>query len=109
MAVHVHMKMGDSAPGQPVQLIGTDGQPVNLSGATIVMHARGHDVAIPCDAADVADGTVYPSIGTLTPDEGYDSKEFDVEWEVSYLAGGVQTFPQRGYDKLTVWRDLDPV
>ena len=52
---------------------------------------------------------INPGRGTLAPDAGDDSKDYDVEFEVTYSDATIQTFPEQGYAKLTVWRDLDAV
>ena len=35
MSVTVHVKVGDTAPAQAVELLGRDGTPANLTGATV--------------------------------------------------------------------------
>lgn len=110
MSVTIHIKMGDTAPAQAVALMGRNGPPADLTGATVVMQVRGLDgSSIACTVDSATDGTVNPGRGTLAPDAGDDSKDFDVEFEVTYSDATIQTFPEQGYAKLTVWRDLDSV
>jgi len=110
VSVTVHVKVGDTAPAQAVELLGRDGTPANLTGATVVMQVRGLEgSSIACTIDSAADGTVNPGRGTLAPDAGDDSKDYDVEFEVTYSDATIQTFPEQGYAKLTVWRDLDAV
>jgi len=109
MTTKINVKMGDTAAAQSVALLDHDGVPATLTGATVVMQVSGHDTAIACTVVDAAEGRVAPGRGTLTPDAGKDFKEFDVEFEATFTDQTVQTFPERGYATLVVWRDLDPV
>jgi hypothetical protein len=101
------VKAGDTAPTQTVRLEGRAG-PANLTGATVVMQLRDSSTPVPCTVVDPAAGTVRPERdGLPVPPGNMQSTATDVEFEVTYSTGEVQTFPEAGYLRLRVWSDLD--
>ena len=105
-------RRGDTAPLPRYQLLGRDSQPVSLVGATVVQRFAGAPQAgSPCVIdGDPADGIVRLSSREHlpTPSPGR-SVTVSFETEVTYQDGTVQTFPTAGYDRWTVWADLDEV
>jgi hypothetical protein len=100
------LKTGDTAATQRVQLVGRDG-PAQLVGATVTMQVEDRpDVAFPVEVVDAAEGIVRVARGDLAPD-GRRVRRFMVEFQVTFADGTVQTFPEDGYQRLTVWSDLD--
>ena len=103
-------KLGDTSELARYQLLDRNGQPVNLTGASVVQRFRGAPAAgSPCDIdGDPADGIVRLSsrehLPAVSPG-GYTTFKF--ETEVTYSDGVVQTFPTEGYDDWKVWSDLD--
>ena len=104
--IYPAIKAGDTTDGPRLRLVGRDQTPANLVGATILMHIRG-EPSLPVVIAEAADGIVYCPRGTLAPTTNQEVARFDVEFEVTYAGGTVQTFPEEGQDKVTVWIDLD--
>lgn len=104
------IKTGDTSPAEQARLVGpVVHEPVDLSGATVVLHVRDNDTAYPCIIVDETDGIVAPTgLGALAPPDDRDTVTLDIEWQVTFGNGDVQTFPTKGYDELHVWRDLDP-
>lgn len=103
-------KLGDTSPLARYQLLDRSGQPVNLTGATVVQRFNGAPAAgSPCTVdGDPLDGIVRLSSRAHLPavsPGGYTS--FPFETEVTYYDGVVQTFPTEGYDQWQVWSDLD--
>ena len=105
-------KAGDSYPLQRYQLLDESGQPVSLVGATVVQRFTGApEAGSPCDIdGDPADGIVrLTSRQHLPVPAPGRSTTLPFETEVTYQDGTVQTFPTAGYDRWTVWADLDEV
>jgi len=99
-------KEGDTSQLQQLRLRGRDGDPVVLAGATVVMHADG--TTIPCDIVDGPGGIIRPGRGGLTAGGRMRRRSYRVEFEVTFAGGIIQTFPERGYEQLTVHAQLDP-
>jgi hypothetical protein len=100
------LKTGDTAATQRVQLVGRDG-PAQLAGATVTMQVEDRpDLDFPVDIVDPAAGIVRVARGDLAPD-GRRVRRFMVEFQATYADGTIQTFPEDGYTRLTVWSDLD--
>ena len=107
-------KAGDTAPLPRYQLTGRDGQPADLTGATVVQRFAGAPVAgSPCEVdGDPADGIVrlVSREHLPLPATRRRSVTAEFETEVTYADGTtVQTFPEAGYDRWIVWTDLDEV
>ena len=105
------MKLGDTAPLARYQLVGKDGQPANLTGATVVQRFAGAPAAgSPCTVdGDPADGVVRLASRDHLPSPAGQRRQITVEFEteVTFDGGDVQTFPTAGYDRWIVWSDLD--
>ncbi len=102
-------KLGDTSPLPRYQLLDGDAEPVNLTGATVVQRFAGAPAAgSPCvvDGEEV-DGTVRLQSRDDLPEPRGPSMTVDFETEVTFADGTVQTFPTAGYDRWTVWADLD--
>jgi len=104
-------KLGDTAPLARYQLVDKDGQPANLTGATVVARFAGAPQAgSPCEVdGDPVDGIVRLASRGHLPDVPAGRRQTTVEFEteVTFLNGTVQTFPTAGYDRIVVWTDLD--
>ncbi len=104
-------KLGDTAPLARYQLLDKAGQPVNLTGATVVQRFDGAPVAgSPCEVdGDPVDGIVRLASRTHLPSpaDGRRSVAIDFETEVTFVNSDVQTFPTEGYDRWQIWVDLD--
>ena len=104
-------KLGDTAPLPRVQLLGADGNAVDLTGATVVARfAEAPAAGSPCTIdAPETDGIVRLASRDDLPEPatGRRSVTIEVEWEVTYSDATIQTFPTEAYDKLVIWQDLD--
>lgn len=102
------IKRNDTEPPLKATLEDGDGDPVDVSGATVTFHmkeSRSGQTVVDKPATLVNDGedgqVKYSWDGEDTEDAG----EYDAEFEVEYGAGGVETFPNSGF--LTVEVDED--
>lgn len=103
MADHV-MKAGDSAPAISMTLLGTDGQPYDLTGCTARIHIgrRGRPLTV-----DAAATIVSAAAGTVSyswqPEQ---AGLFQLEVEVTRADLSVVTFPNSGFATVRVVEDL---
>jgi len=104
-----YIKKGDTSPDIQTILRDVNNNPVNLTGASYVFIMRKKfdgDVKINETATLVGP----PSNGTLKYiwDVG-DTDEaafYDVEWEVTFAGGAIETFPNSTYDEVKIYEDL---
>jgi hypothetical protein len=107
----LEVKMGDTSPLRRYQLVDVDGNPPNLTGASVVQRFKGApEAGSPC----VIDGPATDGIVRLAsrehlpaPAPRRSSTTVDFETEVTYAGGEIQTFPTAGYDRWLIWQDLD--
>lgn len=104
-----YWKKHDTSPTIQVQLKDSAGNPVDVTGATVKFIMKGTGAGSPkVNAAGAlvtpASGIVsYTPVGTDTDTSG----TYNVEWEITFSGGAKQTFPDPGYNTLTVTDDLD--
>lgn len=107
------LKRGDTGPSPRAQLLDANGNPVNLTGATVRFKARRHlGAALTVDAAAMVEGPA--TSGWVHWDPAVtDTEDADVgghlaEWQVTFSGGAVQTFPGGdAFDILLIGADLD--
>lgn len=85
----------------------------DIENATLRFHMFKTDGSLVIDAAASNDQTGDGSDGTkgnwsYTPaaSEVDESGDFDAEVEVTYADGTIETFPERGYNRVTIGDDL---
>jgi hypothetical protein len=104
------IKRHDTRPYWPVSLEFDDGSFPDITSATISMLCRnaGDSTLKFKDSATVwiTDGANGELEWRPTADQVDTAGRFDIEWEVVFPDGTQQTFPTRGYDRLTVVGDL---
>ena len=103
------IKRNDTRPYWPVSLTFDDGSWPDISGATISIVVKDRSGALKFkDTATITitDGPNGELEWQPTADQTDQAGRFDVEWEVDFVDGTQQTFPTRGYDRLTVIGDL---
>ena len=104
-----YAKRGDVGSSVLEQLLDADGDGVNLTGADVrflmsVPEADEPTVADDAEIVTAATGHVkYTWVDGDLDDAGY----YLAEWEVTYAAGAVETFPADGYISVVVREDLD--
>lgn len=100
------IKTGDTSSGPRIRLVGRDGMPANLTGATAAMQVRGRPGdPFAVTVVDAEDGVVTLPRGDLEGGSG--RQQWAVEFEVTFSDGTIQTFPEVGYLQVDVWSDLD--
>lgn len=97
-----HIVKGDTSPAIEYQLQDSDGNPVNITGFNeIRFHMRKKGVKAPkvdadtsgnVSATDAEKGKVKYDWEKGNTDEAGD---FEAEWEVEYIDGTIETFPNR--------------
>ena len=100
------IKRNDTSPAISQQLLDSDGNAVDITGATIkFLMARRGPLKVNGTATIVtaATGMVkYQWVAADTDTVGL----YQIEWEVTYSGGGVETFPNEGYNYVHVETDL---
>lgn len=106
----IRMKAGDTAPVVRATLLDENGDPVNLTGATVkfVMASTTTPRTVHIDEAatlaDAANGAVeYP---WAEGDTALAAGAYVAEFEVVFASGEVQTFPTDGYVDVQIIDDL---
>lgn len=103
------MRRNDTRPYFQVTLM-VDGEAVDLTGATVMFHANDSSGLSRINAA----ATIIQSSPTVdkgvveyrfVPANTAVSGTYDVEWEVTFSDGTVQTFPTNGLDRLLIRDD----
>jgi len=105
-----YWKRHDTAPQIQVQLLDSKGNPVDVTGASVnfIMITTGGTGSPKVNAGatviDAPNGIVgYTPIGANTDTAG----AYQAEWQVTFLSGNKETFPNPGYDTVTITADLD--
>ena len=104
-----YWKAHDTAPAIRVQLKDSSGANVDVTGGTVkfIMMAVGGGSPKVNATATIVDGpngiVSYTPISADTDTPG----SYTAEWEVTYLSGAKQTFPDPGYNTVTVTADLN--
>jgi hypothetical protein len=104
-----YWKQNDTAPAIAEQLFDGLGAPVVLTNASVKFIASfpGNSSAKVNAAATITDAALgkvaYTPIAVDTDTSG----DLLVEWQVTFLGGAIESFPNSGYQKIRVVRDLD--
>ena len=109
MASDFYWKTHDTSPTIKVQLLDSAGAPVVVTGGSVkfVMMAQGGGAPKVNAAGTIVDGPTgvvsYTPVASDTDTTG----TYQAEWEVVYLSGAKQTFPDPGYNTVTITADLN--
>ena len=106
----LYMKKGDLLPDVTTQLIGPDGNPLNLTGVTSVTFLvrtvsgrllvnRAASIVEPATDGRVRHAWVAGDTDTIGT--------HNVEWRVVYPGAKPMTIPSRGYDQIEISARLD--
>jgi len=103
-----YIKQNDTGPVLRATLTDSDGNAVNITGASVQFHMEDLNGNLKVDAACViVDGTSgivdYEWVAADTEDSG----TFYVEWEVTYADGTIETFPNRGHRSVVITKELN--
>lgn len=105
-----YWKQHDTYPQIRVQLFDSAGTPIDITSSSInfIMRTVPGTAAPKVNASativDAPNGIVgYTPIGANTDTVG----DFMAEWQVTFPGGAKQTFPNPGYDTITITSDLD--
>ena len=104
-----YIKQNDTRPLLEVNLRDDRDSPVNITGATVVFSMRNvSDNSVKIDAASA---TVTSSTGgrvryTFTATNTNTAGNFDAEFQVTFLDGTIETFPNDGYIKVIITDDV---
>jgi len=102
------IKENDTLPALRAVLKDSAGEPIDLTGATVMFHMRNTSNSnVKVDSAatiiDAGGGVVdYQWIAQDTDNVG----QYEIEFEVTFPGGGVQTFPNNSYGTVVVYDDL---
>lgn len=104
----LHVKRGDAGTKIRATLLDRDGSPVDLTGCSVrfIMRApsaAGAKVDAPAAIEDAAAGTVAYTWAASDLDT---PGTYHAEWQVTFGAGAVQTFPSDQYLIVKVLADL---
>lgn len=106
MASTFHIKRNDTYPPAEATLK-SNGTAVDLTGASVRFHMLGQDGTVVVDAAATievaASGEVSYAWQAADTDE---AGIYKCEWEVTYSGGGIQTFPNPGYNTVIIGGDI---
>lgn len=102
------IKRGDNVPILEATLSDQDG-PINLTGATVKLIMKGKGTASgttisgTCVIVSAAAGTVSYSWLTGNTDV---VGSYDLEFQITYSGGGIETVPNDGYKSVEIVADL---
>jgi hypothetical protein len=103
-------KQSDTAPAIVAALLDGNGNPVSLVGATVRFHMMDQSGTV----IITANATVDPDQINNTGHVSYSWQTTDLastgvylaEWEVTFLNGKKETFPNNGYDVVRVAKEI---
>lgn len=103
------MKRNDTSPGLARTLYRADGSVVDLTGATVRFLAEDMEGDIKINAPAIIFGN--PTEGRVRyawkPEDTDTAGQFNAEFEVRFLDGGLESFPNKGFLKLIFDPDVD--
>jgi hypothetical protein len=104
-----YVKQGDAGSKIRATLYGGDGQPADLTGASVrfLMRAPGATSLKVSGTATVESAAAGVVSYTWQAQDLDTPGTYDAEWEVTYAGGAVQTFPSDRYLRIVVLDDLD--
>lgn len=108
MADIFQIRTGDRLPEFHATLTGEDEGPVDLTGATVRFHVRARGIDDP--KVDAAAAIISPEEGTVryswTAEDTDTPGRYWAEFEVTFVDGRRQTFPNPGYLAVLVTEQL---
>lgn len=109
MTIDFFMKRNDTLPQMSAVLRDEQGQPVDLTDATVRFHMKSVDGDTPKidrEGQSVGDPTTGRVTYDWTTEDTDEAGVFFAEWEVSFAGGDQATYPNDGYYVVQVLADL---
>lgn len=109
LAPDYFVKRGDDSPAITSTLYDAAGDPVNLTGATVrfFMSKRGSDSTTVAGNGEIADDETTGVVSYEWQEGDTDDPgDYEAEWEVTFAGGAKQTFPNSGFVRVRILRDL---
>jgi len=103
-------KKGDTAPAIVAILLDGLGAPVSLVGATVKFHMQAQDGTVKVNATATIDPDQLTNKGKVSYTWG--ASDLDTvgvylsEWEVTFLNGTKETFPNKDYDVVRIAKEI---
>jgi len=102
-----NLKKNDTEPTIQAMLMTDDGSPVDLSVASVRFHMRNSSGTVVIDEpATIINGSAGIVQYDWTATETETSGLFEAEFEVTYSSGGIETFPNVGYEEIVITDDI---
>lgn len=98
------IKQGDTSPSLVATLLSSSREPAALTGATVQFHMRGSRASATPITGEAT--IVDPTAGQVRYDwatgDTATAGDYIAEFEVTYLDGAIETFPNDGYMDVTI-------
>ena len=107
-----YLKQNDTASAIKRVLVDAFGSPVNLTGASLKFSMRvkpGGSVKVNGATATVSNAGLGEVQYNFTASNTDTADEFEGEFEATYAAGGIQSFPNDGHIPIIITDDIGPV
>jgi len=102
-----NLKQNDTEPSIQGLLLTEDGEPVDVSLATVRFHMRDATGTVVIDeAATIINGAAGIVEYAWTASDTQTAGIFEAEFEVTYEDGGIETFPNVGYEEIIITDDI---
>ena len=101
-----YIKQNDTSPSLRATLQDANGNPVDVTGASVQFHMRSSGSVI----VDAVASIVTPASGIVeyswAPADTATVGSYQAEFEVTYASGAVETFPNTGYIRVRIRDDI---
>jgi len=99
-----HLKRGDTGPSLQGSIVDDEGNAVNITGASVQFHMRQRGsgsvkVDKPATISNASEGDV---IYNWEVEDTNEAGIFEIEWEVTFSDGTVETFPNQGFNVIRI-------
>lgn len=102
------IKQGDTSPSLRVTLKDGALNPIDLTGATVFFHMKSVSGELKVSTqAGIVDGASGIVQYIWTPNDTDTVGTYYIEFEVTYADGSVETFPNKGYQVVSVVKALN--
>lgn len=98
----IKRKQGDTYPPIEATLKNKDGSAIDLTGATVAFHTKRSGTVVTNAAATVADEDSGEVSYALTAADTALAGDYEIEWEITFSDGSIQSVPTDRNDILIV-------